>query len=306
MSLDQLTYFCVAVEQGSMQKAAEVLFTFQPNISRAIKQLEDELGFSLLKRGKNGIHLTPKGEIVYKYAKSTIVNADSLKQIAVQLAEKPNTVSGNINICAAPSYSRTLFTIVKQFVQKFPSVKICVENFESNHILSILHDICAGKELANHKKDTIYLTHCIEGDIPIFEGYHLIPLGTSEIAIAAGPYSPLNVYKERISLKSLSAVPLMVYQSREDSKTLYEEVLEQRGAKLDNLIHFNSMDLIRRFLSDGMYAAISLKDIPDLENNYYQLEDKLQLQLICFVPEHLQSDYITCNFLDYLNAVLKA
>ena len=43
MDLKQLQYFVVSVESGSFKKAAEMLYTTQPHISKSIKNLETEL-----------------------------------------------------------------------------------------------------------------------------------------------------------------------------------------------------------------------------------------------------------------------
>ena len=50
MDLKQLQYFVVSVESGSFKKAAEMLYTTQPHISKSIKALELELDVQLLER----------------------------------------------------------------------------------------------------------------------------------------------------------------------------------------------------------------------------------------------------------------
>ena len=50
MDLKQLQYFVVSVESGSFKKAAEMLYTTQPHISKSIKNLETELNVQLLER----------------------------------------------------------------------------------------------------------------------------------------------------------------------------------------------------------------------------------------------------------------
>lgn len=57
------------VEQRSFTRAAKVLALTQPAVSHQIRQLEEELGVTLLVRGRGGLMLTPEGEIAVQYAK---------------------------------------------------------------------------------------------------------------------------------------------------------------------------------------------------------------------------------------------
>lgn len=47
MELKQLKFYLTCVECGSLGKAAEKLYTTQPNVSKVIHALEDELGGEL-------------------------------------------------------------------------------------------------------------------------------------------------------------------------------------------------------------------------------------------------------------------
>ena len=68
MDLKQLQYFVVSVESGSFKKAAEMLYTTQPHISKSIKALEMELDVQLLERKSRGVEATEAGKKIYEYA----------------------------------------------------------------------------------------------------------------------------------------------------------------------------------------------------------------------------------------------
>ena len=61
-----MRYFKTIVEEGTISKAAKVLHMAQPPLSMQLKQLEEELGVMLLKRGKKQIELTDAGTQFYK------------------------------------------------------------------------------------------------------------------------------------------------------------------------------------------------------------------------------------------------
>lgn len=62
MEIKQFEYFAAVCEHGSFNKAAAALYTTQPNVSKVIGRLEEELGRQLFARTKNGICLTADGE----------------------------------------------------------------------------------------------------------------------------------------------------------------------------------------------------------------------------------------------------
>lgn len=78
----QLQYLIVCADLHSFSKAADVLYTSQPNVSKVIQSLERELGFSLFERKNRGIRLTKRGKHVYEYACRTIENVNQLAAFA--------------------------------------------------------------------------------------------------------------------------------------------------------------------------------------------------------------------------------
>ena len=72
MELKYLKYFVEIAEQRSMRKAADSLYVTQPNLTRAMQNLEDEMGEKLLIRSNHGVSLTTTGESLYYYAQSVL------------------------------------------------------------------------------------------------------------------------------------------------------------------------------------------------------------------------------------------
>ena len=62
MNLLHMKYAVEVARTGSINRAAEQLLIGQPNLSRAIKELESSLGVTIIKRSAKGMKLTPDGE----------------------------------------------------------------------------------------------------------------------------------------------------------------------------------------------------------------------------------------------------
>lgn len=78
MKLHQLRYFVEVALSASIVKASERLYTTPQNISKALIQLEDELGVKLFYRLKNGMFLTDEGLTAFDTAQNIIQQSDKL------------------------------------------------------------------------------------------------------------------------------------------------------------------------------------------------------------------------------------
>ena len=83
----QLQYFISCAELESFSKAAMQLNTTQPNVSKVIKTLEDELGIELFLRLKNGIELNDDGRKLYTCACEVMQDIQRIEICARQLRQ---------------------------------------------------------------------------------------------------------------------------------------------------------------------------------------------------------------------------
>lgn len=81
MNIQFLKYAVEVAKQKSISKAARNLFMGQPNLSRSIKELEDELGIIIFERTSKGINPTPDGEEFLQYAKRILSQIDEVEEI---------------------------------------------------------------------------------------------------------------------------------------------------------------------------------------------------------------------------------
>ena len=87
MELRHLRYFVAVAEARSLKLAAEAkLNTTQPSLSRQIRDLEEEVGTPLFKRGAKGVELTPAGRVFLDHARVMLSQAEAAVQSARQVA----------------------------------------------------------------------------------------------------------------------------------------------------------------------------------------------------------------------------
>lgn len=81
MTLQQLKYVITISKSGSMHIAADELFITQPNLSKAIKDLELEMGITIFNRTNKGVLLTDDGTKFLSYARQVVEQANLLEDI---------------------------------------------------------------------------------------------------------------------------------------------------------------------------------------------------------------------------------
>ncbi len=95
MELKQLHFFVICAQTGSFSKASNLLCTAQSNVSKVIKNLEDELDMVLFDRKQYGIILTEDGKRLYDYACDSLESVQKIKDFASQKNKEELRVSWN-------------------------------------------------------------------------------------------------------------------------------------------------------------------------------------------------------------------
>ena len=81
MNILHLKYAVEVAKAGSLSKADEALYMNQPNLSRAIKELEASLGITIFGRSAKGVYVTPEGEEFLGYARKILSQIDEVEAI---------------------------------------------------------------------------------------------------------------------------------------------------------------------------------------------------------------------------------
>ena len=139
MELYQLNTFVKIAQEGSLTRAAELLFTSQPAISAQIKSLEEELGVTLFERSARGMQLTAKGRLLYEQALATLNAAARLKADAQQLH---NELLGELKIGVHTDFEfMRIGELHARFAERHPRVQ---PHFVQSMTVNILPDVRRG------------------------------------------------------------------------------------------------------------------------------------------------------------------
>ena len=122
MELRPLRAFVEVVRQGGFSRAAETVFATQSTVSKAVKQLEQEIGAPLLDRAGRRSALTPIGEVVYRHGVKLLADRDDL---LAEIEETRGLKRGALRLGLPPVGSSTLFApLFAIYRQRYPGVDV--------------------------------------------------------------------------------------------------------------------------------------------------------------------------------------
>lgn len=134
MNIQHLQYAIEVERAGSISQAAENLYMGQPNLSKAIKELEYTLHITIFKRTPQGVQITPKGREFLRYAKSILAQFEEMEALGREEAQPVQ--SFRVSVPRA-SYVVEAFT---SFVMKLDMDKaLKVDFWETNALRAIRH-----------------------------------------------------------------------------------------------------------------------------------------------------------------------
>ncbi len=110
MNILHIKYAVEVAKLGSVSKASELLFTAQPNISRSIRELENDLGIEIFNRSAKGMVLTAEGEEFIAYAKEILRKIDQVEKIYNQKLPKKQKLSISVPCACYISDAFTRFS----------------------------------------------------------------------------------------------------------------------------------------------------------------------------------------------------
>lgn len=151
MNLLHLKYAVEVAKTHSINKAAENLFMNQPNLSRAIKELEESLDISIFNRTSRGISVTPQGEEFLEYAVTILGQIEEIENISKKGAVKTQRFS--VSVPRASYISAAFVAFSKQIDQSRPAE---IYYKETNAVRAIDNILKGGYKLGIIRYQEIY------------------------------------------------------------------------------------------------------------------------------------------------------
>jgi len=213
LELRHLRYFVATIEHETIGRAAEHLDITQPGLSRQLRDLEQEVGATLILRNARGVEPTLAGKALYGDAVRILRGADQMASEA-QRALRGTSGQVVVGLAASPLIWETITKVVADVASRMPEISVTVEDVPTPRQGKALHE--AKLDLAiGHRYPSI-------SDIdPGVSRTQILPDMFNQALISAN--HPLATESE-ISLKDLGDLPFL-FMKRPFSPALYDLVM---------------------------------------------------------------------------------
>jgi len=237
--IDKLEFFIVLAKAQHFGKAAEELGISQPTLSAAVKQLEDQLGVMLVKRGSRFQGLTPEGEQVLAWAKRIAGDARTMRE---EMRAARHGLSGRLRIAAIPTALAMVPRLTTPFREKHPGVTFSVLSRTSIEVLSLLgnFDIDVGITYLDNEPLGRVMS------VPLYsERYQLI-------TAAGNPHSD----RRTVTWAEVAELPLCLLTPDMQNRRIIDHHLAEAGVSARPTLESNSMIVLFSHIRTGKWASI--------------------------------------------------
>ena len=197
MEMHQVRYFLAVARELNFTRAAESCHVAQPSLTRAIKQLEDELGGDLFRRERNLSHLTDLGQRMLPILQQCFDSAMAAKSVAQSIksgAVTPLSIALSVTVNIV-----LLISFITELLRAFPGLELRFYRGTNGEIA----------ELLKKGEAEVAIAGPFDGswdrlDVwPLFsEPYLLVVSKEHRLATARGPVAPQELAKERYLCRS--------------------------------------------------------------------------------------------------------
>lgn len=227
ISYDYYRIFYYVAKHGSFTHAAEALFQNQPNLTRAIKTLENELGCTLFVRSSKGVVLTPDGERLYAHISSAMEHILAGEE---EVATNKSLEGGTLSIGASEIALRCfMLPILNQYRRQYPGVRIKISNHSAPRAIS---------RLKNDLVDLAVVT------TPMAENSDIVTSNLKtfcEVPIAGESFRDLAQGKP-LSLHNIAEYPIVSLGSQTSTYDYYLHLFQKHGLDFEAEIEAATAD----------------------------------------------------------------
>lgn len=256
MNLHQFRFVQEAVRRDlNLTEAAKALHTSQPGVSKAIIELEEELGIDIFARhGKRLKRVTEPGQQVLKSIDVIMREIGNLKRIGEQYSTED---SGTLSIATTHTQARyVLPEPVAKLRQAYPKVNVSLHQGSPDQVARMLIDEVAEIGIAT---ESLASYHELV-TLPCYEWQHVLVLPTGH---------PLCT-KEHLTLEDIAKEPLITYHPSYTGRTKIDHAFAIRKLEPRIALEAIDSDVIKTYvklgLGIGIAAEMSMRDVIDKES----------------------------------------
>lgn len=242
MNIQQLRFIdAVVASDLNISRAAEVLFTSQPGISKQIRLLEEELGVEIFQRnGKQLKSLTPAGARIVQSAREVLQKLNGIRAIADEFTDEHK---GSLSIATTHTQSRYILPpVIQAFIKRYPEVALHMHQGTPMQISELAARGAADFAIATEALelfDDLVMMPCFQWNRAV-----LVPKGH---ALADLP---------NLTLEALAEFPIVTYVSGFTGRSKLDLAFQAAGLQPRVVFTASDADVIKTYVRLGLGVGI--------------------------------------------------
>lgn len=253
MRAEHLKFFLALAENHSLTKTSLVFDTTHQNVSRMIRQLEDEMDTQLFTRSQKGMYLTPQGKCLMPVAHETL---RAFHQVRLDIAQmnRHRDLEGCLMLWSTPIATPVaLQSLIDDFSSLYPKVRYHVREKSPIDVLTEVTSHPQALGLVAIMHDTRYQALYA----PYLDAVTIKPLFRDEYFCLVSRSSPL-ARLQQISFKEFACHPIAMVESREEDvgSQPFVQLLAER-CHTEPALLTQSRQLYAQSIASGRFVGIS-------------------------------------------------
>ena len=254
---------------GNLTRAAQALQSNQPNLTRAVKNLEAELGCALFLRTNRGMVLTPEGDELFRHVR---VACAELEAGEMAVTQSRDLTRGSVFLAASEGALRCLLLpVLKQFQTRYPGVHLRISNFSTPQAVAALRETTA--DFAVVTTPVTLPPSLVQRDVR----------AVREVAVCAQGAAILP--DAGVTLAQLAAQPLITLGAGTASHAFYAAVFAAHGVPFRPAIEAATADQIIPMAEAGLGVGIVPRDFirPSDRVRIIDLAEPIPPRSVCLI-----------------------
>ncbi|NIY49530.1 LysR family transcriptional regulator [Cedecea colo] len=239
MDIRTLRYFVEVIRQQSFTRAAEKMFVTQPTISKMLRNLEDELGCTLLIRNGRRLLLTDTGQIVYQRGLAILAE---FRQLETELGDINHLSRGVLRLGIPPMVGMLLTGPISLYRQRYPGVELKISESGS---------LTVQQAVINGELDLAVTALPIEDE----STFTMLPLFRHPLCVLV-PRSGPWMSRASVTPGELAAHPLLIYNEDFALSRQLMQLFHEHGVTPRIAVRSGQWDFLAAMVQAGTGIAI--------------------------------------------------
>jgi len=237
--IDKLEFLLALAREKHFGRAADACGVTQPTLSAGVKQIEEQMGVLLVRRGSRFQGFTPEGERVLEWARRIVGDTRNMRE---EINSLRHGLSGRLRIAAIPTALAMVAALTTPYRERHPHVQFTIYSRTSLEILELLENLEIDAGITYIENEPL-------GRVSI------VPLYLEQYRLLTSADAPLGD-RDKVTWAEVARVPLCLLTPDMQNRRIIDRLLKSAGGESRPTLESDSMILLFSHVRTGRWASV--------------------------------------------------